>query len=67
MGGKYSIIARNLNDLVWQYDWYGNSVIKFICKSVYTLIHYEVVQIDKHGYQKERASDDERRSENFPR
>lgn len=50
MGGKYSIIARNLDDLAWQYDWYGNSLIMFISKSVYALTHYEVVQIGKHGY-----------------
>ena len=50
MGGKYSIIARNLDDLAWQYNWYGNSFIIFISKSVYALTHYEVVQIGKHGY-----------------
>lgn len=54
MGGKYSIIARNLDDLAWQYGWYGNSFIKFICKSVYALAHYEVVQI---GRQLEREGE----------
>ena len=54
MGGKYSIIARNLDDLAWQYGWYGNSFSKFICKSVYALAHYEVVQI---GRQLEREGE----------
>lgn len=49
MGGKYSIMARQLEDFDWEYDWYGNSLFKFICKSVYALTHYEVVQIGKHG------------------
>lgn len=57
MGGKYSIMARQLEDFGWEYDWYGNSFIKFICKSVYALTRYEVVQMGKHGNQKERASD----------
>lgn len=50
MGDKYSVIARNLDDIVWQYGWYGHSLIKFISKSIYALTHYEVVQIGKHGY-----------------
>ena len=50
MGGKYSVIARQLDDLAWTYDWYGNSLIKFIAKSIYALIKYEVVEVGKHGY-----------------
>lgn len=49
MGGKYSVIARQLSDMAWQYDWYGNSLLKFIIKSIYALTHYEVVDLGKHG------------------
>ena len=50
MGGKYSVIARQLDDMAWQYDWYGNSFIVFIAKAIYALTKYEVVDIGKHGY-----------------
>ena len=50
MGGKYSVIARQLDDMAWQYDWYGNSLIVFIAKAIYALSKYEVVDIGKHGY-----------------
>ena len=50
MGGKYSVTARSLDGLYWEYDWYGNSFIAFIAKAVYVLAKYEVVCIGKHGY-----------------
>ena len=50
MGGKYSVIARQLESFAWEYDWYGNSLIKFMAKSIYALIKYEVVEMGKHGY-----------------
>ena len=49
MGGKYSITARQLEDFALEYDWCGNSLIKFIAKSIYALIKYEVVEVGKHG------------------
>lgn len=49
MGGKYSVIAKQLNDFAWEYSWYGKSLIKFIAKSIYALVKYEVVDIGKHG------------------
>lgn len=49
MGGKYSITARQLEDFAWKYDWYGNSLIKFIAKAIYAFAKYEVVDIGKHG------------------
>ena len=50
MGGKYSVIAKDLEDFAWQYSWYGNSFLKFIAKSIYAFTHYEVCKIGKHGY-----------------
>lgn len=50
MGGKYSVIARQLDDMAWQYDWCGNSFIVFVVEAVYALMKYEVVDIGKHGY-----------------
>lgn len=49
MGGKYSVIARDISDFAWEYDWYGNSLIVFIAKSIYALAKYEVVDMGKHG------------------
>lgn len=49
MGGKYSVVARGLKCLYWEYDWYGDSLIKFIAKAIYALGKYEVVDIRKHG------------------
>lgn len=50
MGGKYSVMARNLDGLYWEYSWYGDALIAFIVKAIYTLTKYEVVDIGKHGY-----------------
>ena len=50
MGGKYSVTARQLESFVWEYDWSGNSLIKFIGKAIYALMKYEVVDLGKHGY-----------------
>jgi len=50
MGAKYSIEARNIDDTVWPYYWQGDSIVKFIAKSIYVLTHYEVCLIGKHGY-----------------
>ena len=45
MGGKYSVIARNYDDMVWQYDLYANNLIKFIGAVIYCVIKYEIVDI----------------------
>lgn len=50
MGGKYSVIGRQLDDSAWMFVWYGDSVAKFIINSIYALNHYEVCQIGIHGY-----------------
>ena len=50
MGGKYSVMARNLDGLYWEYSWYGDALIVFITKAIYAFTKYEVVNIGKHGY-----------------
>ena len=50
MGGKYSVMARNLDGLYWEYSWYGDALIVFITKAIYAFTKYEVVDIGKHGY-----------------
>ena len=50
MGGKYSVMARNLDGLYWEYSWHGDTFIVFIAKAIYALSKYEVVDIGKHGY-----------------
>ena len=45
MGGKYSVIARNYDDMVWQYGLYTNNLIKFIGAVIYCVIKYEIVDI----------------------
>lgn len=50
MGGKYSVIARSLDCLYWEYSWHGDTFIVFIAKAIYALSKYEVVDIGKHGY-----------------
>lgn len=49
MGGRYSVISRNVDDAVWDYDLYTNSFLKFIIASVKCFMKYEVVQLGKHG------------------
>ena len=49
MGGKYSVMARALKCLYWEYSWYGDSFVIFVAKSIYALAKYEVVDIGKHG------------------
>lgn len=49
MGGKWSVEARNLDDICLKYVWYGESFILFLAKSIKCLIKYEVVSIGKHG------------------
>ncbi len=49
MGGKYSVTARGLDSIFWEYDWYGDSFIVFVAKAIYALSKYEVVDIGKHG------------------
>lgn len=48
MGGKYSVIARNIGDYVWVYSLSTNIFIKFILASIKCLIKYDVVQLGKH-------------------
>lgn len=45
MGGKYYVIARNYDDMVWQYDLYTNSFIKFIGAVIKCTIRYELVDL----------------------
>ena len=45
MGGKYSVIAKNYNDLPWQFDLYTNNLIKFLGAVIYCVIKYEIVDI----------------------
>lgn len=49
MGGKYSVVARSIDSLYWQYDWYGDSLVVFIAKAIYALSKYEIVDIRTHG------------------
>lgn len=49
MGGKWSIEARNLNDMAYKLIWYGDSFIVFLFKGIKCLIKYEVVTLGKHG------------------
>lgn len=49
MGGKWSVEARNLDDKVLKYVWYGDLFIVFLAKSIKCLIKYEVVNLGKHG------------------
>ena len=45
MGGKYSVTARQIEDLAWSYDLYTNNLIKFICAVIYCVIKYEIDDI----------------------
>lgn len=49
MGGKYSVLARQLTDVAWEYSWYGDSLMAFILKSIYALCKFEVMEVGKHG------------------
>lgn len=50
MGGKYSIIARNKNDICWEYDdYYVKNVLMLFFKAIYCFAKYEIVEIVKHG------------------
>lgn len=49
MGGKYSIAARNIDDIYWKYDLQTNNIFKFIIFSVKCFIKYDVVALGKHG------------------
>jgi hypothetical protein len=49
MGGKWSIEARNSDDLTWKYCNYNLSFIGFIIKGISCLIKYDVVILGKHG------------------
>ena len=46
---QYSIIARNIDDIVWEYDLQTNNIFKFIICSVKYFIKYDVVTLGKHG------------------
>ena len=45
MGGKYSITARNYDDIVWRYDLYTNNLIVFLKACIKCLVKYELVEI----------------------
>ena len=45
MSGKYSITARNYDDIVWRYDLYTNNLITFIKARIKCLVKYELVKI----------------------
>ena len=45
MGGKYSVTARQIEDLAWSYDLYTNNLIKFVGAAIYCVIKYEIVDI----------------------
>ena len=45
MGGKYSITARNYDDIAWQYDLYTNNLIAFLKACIKCLVKYELVEI----------------------
>ena len=49
MGRKYSITARNIDDIYWKYDLQTNNIFKFIIFSVKCFIKYDVVTLGKHG------------------
>ena len=49
MGGKYSITARNIDDIYWKYDLQTNNIFKFIIFSVKCFIKYDVVALGKLG------------------
>ena len=48
MGGKYSVIARNIDDDLCLRCLYTNSFIKFIYTSIKCFIKYDIVQLGKH-------------------
>ena len=43
MGGKYFILARNYDDILWQFDLYTNSFIKFIWSAIKCILKYELI------------------------
>lgn len=49
MGGKYSVCARNLNDVCWSVADYNLSFIKWVFLGIKCFIKYEVVSMEKHG------------------
>lgn len=50
MGGKYSIIAKNVDSFYWEYSDYGiKNIFMLFIKSIYCFSRFEIVEIGKHG------------------
>lgn len=49
MGRRWSITARNTNDLGWIVCDYNLNLIQFILKGIYCLFKFEIVDLGKHG------------------
>jgi hypothetical protein len=49
MGGRWSVEARNVDDVEWAVCDYNLTFFGWFCKSIYCLCRYEVVIIEKHG------------------
>jgi hypothetical protein len=49
MGGRWSVEARNVDDVEWAVCDYNLTFFVWVCKSIYCLYKYEVVNIGKHG------------------
>lgn len=50
MGGKYSITARNKDDICWEYNDYRiPNILVLFFKAIYCFAKYEIVEVGKHG------------------
>ena len=49
MGGKWSITAKDLNDVAWKVGEFNLPFVLWVIKSIYCLCRYDVVVIGKHG------------------
>lgn len=50
MGGKYSIVAKNVDSICWEYSDYGiKNIISLFIKSIYCFSRFDLVEIRKHG------------------
>ena len=49
MGGRWSVLARNLDDDSWAVMDYNQNLLGFIFKGIHCLIKYDVVELGKHG------------------
>ncbi len=49
MGGRFSITARNKEDIAWKESIYTDNFLKFLFNAIRCFIKYEVVTLGKHG------------------